>query len=46
MGKESLLQNLNENPIYNQPAVTKNLINSSKHYLQFHPLQKKPFVLH
>ena len=29
---KSLLQNLNKNPIYNQPAVTKNLINSSKHY--------------
>ena len=28
--KKSLLQNLNQNPIYNQPAVTKNLINSSK----------------
>ena len=29
--RKSLLQNLN----YIQPAVTKNLINSSRHYLQF-----------
>ena len=29
---KSLLQNLNQNPIYNQPAVTENPIDSSKHY--------------